>query len=122
MAEARQMKDLSLAELDRHIDALTEPLASPNPHIRTNAEYAVLALLRQRNRIAPAQLPAVPEGLVARQLGEGPVPVTELTRPIGGAALLELLALEQAVAYEQPATAADAQQPVAAVSQGARWF
>jgi|SRR5688572_26566391 hypothetical protein len=101
--EMRKMTDLTVPELDASISSLEPRLDSEHMGSRNAAQLALLALYKQRNRLAPPQLPAVPVGIEARSLNSDAV--LPLTEPIGSVVANAELLLELA--------STQAHQPVA---------
>lgn len=99
--EQRKMSDLSLGEVDAGIGSLELRLESAT-HMgsRNAAQLALLALYKYRHTLAPPQLPAVPEGVEACSLNDGPL---TLPQAVGTIMVVRLADVEQPpVAQPQP--------------------
>lgn len=68
---SKSMDDLSTDEIDKHINQIEPRLGADRAGARNAAQLALLALYRQRNRIARPQLPSVPQGVEAISLNGG---------------------------------------------------
>lgn len=102
--EQRKMSDLDLAEVDASIQSLEPRLDSAHMGSRNAAQLALLALYKYRHTLAPPQLPAVPEGVEARSLNDGPL---TLQHAVGTIMVVRLADVEQLpVAQPQPVLAA----------------